>query len=841
MSGMACSIVLVALVTILAAPSGLTTAWDLVEGGPVTGPTGPGDDPPTRLLNANYVPAASAPTVDGVAAAGEWDAAEGTSALWSERPPAWEETGAHISGPGIQGDADASHLFWAMYDADWLYLLFNCTDDAIHVDSYPSAFWRDDSIEVCIDGAHDMDPNQRIDEGYEDGDTFNVPADGRDGLSYSYANANVHSREWGPMADWYSAVTNRTTYYVIEVAIRLASVASPRPGDTLGLNTGQNDDDDGGLTKEGVIRWTGVDGVPVWSNESVWGDLHLRTAVVADAGVDAEVDQGARDVLDGSGSWGNHPDFATTAVYNWTFQYDGREVSLAGAAPAFTFDVPGSYAVTLNVTDAAGVRDADTVAVVVRDMEAPVARAGDDATIDQGATHTFDGSLSTDNDPAHPAGFDLTWTLLDGAPVILHGQGPSHTFESPGAFLVELNVTDRAGNFGLDSVLITVRDTGPPVARAGPDLEVDEDQEVELNGTASSDNVGIATYAWGLEVDGVPVVIVGPVVVHTFTEPGIYEVTLTVTDGSGHSGTDALIVIVRDVTVPVADAGGGADVVEDVAVTLDGTASTDNVGIASYAWTVARDGTVVDSLEGADPSYVFHEPGVYTVTLLVLDGVGLSSTDTATYTVLDTTGPEADAGGDRTVDEDVSITLDGTSSTDNVGIASYNWTIVMGSDIITTLEGPSPAHTFAEPGVYTVTMVAKDAADNQGNATITVAVRDTTPPLPHGWATVKVKVGEVANFNGIASSDNVGIVLFVWTITSKGGFKRIEGANITHTFDAAGSYNVTLTVADAAGNNESTWWHVDVVRPKKDDGPGPVAWMAATALVAVAVTARRRR
>ncbi len=929
MAGRTCLAVVLALMIALAVPLGPGAFGGPLAGDPGVAPMDLGEDPP-RMLNATYVAEGWGPSIDGVASLGEWSVAEGTSALWSERPPAWEETGAHISGPGIQSDADASHVFWALYDDDWLYMLFNCTDDSIHVDSYPAAFWRDDSIEICIDGAHDMDLNQRTDDGWQDGDTFNVPADGRDGISYSYSNGNMYARDWGQDMDWYSAVTNHTTYYIVEVAIRLSTIASPRPGDTLGLNTGQNDDDDGSLTKEGVIRWTGVDGVQVWSNETVWGDLRLLTAVEADAGDDVQVDQGTQVVFDGSGSTGNHPDFATTAVYNWTFVYDGQEVSLPGVSPSFTYVIPGRYTVTLNVTDATGVWDEDTVVVTVRDTESPVARAGEDATIDQGATHTFDGSQSTDNDPAHPMGYNLTWTLLDGATVVLHGPAPSHTFATPGVFDVELNVTDLAGNSGLDTVTITVRDTESPVARAGPDLVVDEDVEVELNATSSTDNVGIVAYRWEFQVGDMPVTREGAHVVYNFTEPGVYVVTLTVTDAVGLNGTDAVNVTVRDVTPPVADAGGdravdedaevtldgsasldngaiatyhwtimrGAEVLdtldgetpsftfadpgvysvtllvtdgagltgmdtadytvadvtppsvdaggdrtvdEDQAVTLDGTGSSDNVGIVSFTWTISQAGTTLETLVGAEPSYTFAEPGVYDVTLRVTDGADMAAVDTVIYTVLDATRPVVDAGDDRTVDEDIAVSLDGSASTDNVGIESFNWTITRGGYVVTAMDGAMVTYTFKEPGVYTVTLLAIDAAGNQGSDTINVTVRDTTPPLPHGWASWKVKVGEVATFNGEPSSDNVGITSYVWTIVGKDLSERLEGANVTYTFKKAGTYNATLTITDAAGNNATGWWEVIVEKDKKDDGPGPVAWMATSALAAAALAVRRRR
>ena len=216
-----------------------------------------------------------------------------------------------------------------MYDEDYLYFAFNCSDDFIVVDSYPDTFWRDDGIEIAIDGAMDLDENQRTDEGYEDGDTFSIPADGSDGIAYSLSNGNQYARYWGPNRDWFSAVTSGSVgdqpYYVIEVAIRLNTISNPTPAGTIGLNTGQNDDDDGNTTKEGVIRWQGLDGYKVWENETLWGNLYFRTDVKAHAGYDVGINQTETVVFDGSRSWSNHPDFDLEGQYNWTFEYRGEE------------------------------------------------------------------------------------------------------------------------------------------------------------------------------------------------------------------------------------------------------------------------------------------------------------------------------------------------------------------------------------------------------------------------------------------------------------------------------------------------------------------------------------
>ena len=84
----------------------------------------------------------------------------------------------------------------------------------------------------------------------------------------------------------------------------------------------------------------------------------------------------------------------------------------------------------------------------------------------------------------------------------------------------------------------------------------------------------------------------------------------------------------------------------------------------------------------------------------------------------DTTAPTADAGADRTVEEDTVVSFDGSASSDDTGVESYAWDFGDG----TTATGVSSSHTFAEPGTYTVTLTVTDAAGNSDTDALTVTV-----------------------------------------------------------------------------------------------------------------------
>lgn len=231
--------------------------------------------------------------------------------------------------------------------------------------------------------------------------------------------------------------------------------------------------------------------------------------------------------------------------YTWTFHDGTANITLYGIAPAHVFMAAGLYHVILNVTDAAGLGDTDSMTIMV-DSTPPTANAGPGMIVEEGTVAHFDGSASSDN-----LGIVRhIWTFNDGTEdVTLQGVFPAHTFTSAGIYLVTLNVTDAAGLWDTDSMTVMV-DSTPPTARTGPDQTVDEGGTVVFNGSASTDNVRIVNHAWTFHDGTGEMTLQGVVAAHTFTRPGAFTVTLTVMDGVGQEHSDTMTITVRDITPP---------------------------------------------------------------------------------------------------------------------------------------------------------------------------------------------------------------------------------------------------------------------------------------------------
>jgi PKD repeat protein len=210
---------------------------------------------------------------------------------------------------------------------------------------------------------------------------------------------------------------------------------------------------------------------------------------------------------------------------------------------------------------------------------------------------------------------------------------------------------------------------------------------------------------------------------HVYTTPGVYPLTLTVTDRAGQTHTATTTVTVRTGTPPVPHITAPALVDEHSAVggqwvvTFDGSGSQDDYGIFSYAWDFGDGFTA----SGVNPTHMYTRPGVYTVQLTVTDYAGQRSTTTTTVTVTAGQPPVARAGGPYTVGEEAAergiwrVTLDGRGSQDDVGLYSYEWLLppLLDQNFAgTTLD---TTQWFVSPGVTQNEVLTVVGANQWGN------------------------------------------------------------------------------------------------------------------------------
>jgi len=210
-----------------------------------------------------------------------------------------------------------------------------------------------------------------------------------------------------------------------------------------------------------------------------------------------------------------------------------------------------------------------------------------------------------------------------------------------------LTVTDDNGLGSEDYCTVNVSWVNiPPTADAGPDVTVDEGEEVVLDGFGSSDpDDGIVAYLWE-QTGGPGVEILNPTDVQAsfiatdLTSRGVsLTFKLTVQDSGGLIAGDTCVVNVTWTNAPpTADAGQDQTVCEGDTVTLDGSSSWDpDDGIVSVRWT-QTEGSPVTLYDPTAVKTTFTAPkldaesGPMTFQLSVTDKGGLTSQDACTIT-----------------------------------------------------------------------------------------------------------------------------------------------------------------------------------------------------------------
>ncbi|ERS12823.1 hypothetical protein Q668_16945 [Alcanivorax sp. PN-3] len=474
---------------------------------------------------------------------------------------------------------------------------------------------------------------------------------------------------------------------------------------------------------------------------------------VADAGRDQNVIAGTTVSLDGSASSDADGDSLT---YQWTFvaKPDGSAAALSDATkvtPTFIADLAGTYVLELVVNDGETDSAGDRITITAeRENTLPVADAGPDQNVTEGATVTLNGSASSDAD-GDPLSYQ--WQFVsrpDGSTAALdqpNSAKPQFDADVEGQYVVRLVVTDEAGGVSdADTVMITVSKANSiPVADAGANQSVLVDDIVVLDGRNSRDaDDDPLSYQWGFvskPAGSTATLSDTQVVSPTFVADveGNYVLSLVVNDGEADSASDNVTITAERLnTAPVADAGPDQNVYTGTLVTLDGSGSHDADGDSlTYQWRLVSSpagsaAALVDATTSA-PSFTPDFDGTYVAELKVSDGEQESPASQVTITATTANSvPVANAGPDQSVYVGSTVTLDGSGSSDADGDPlNYTWTLQSGpagsSAELVDAGTVAPSFTPDVAGDYVVNLTVSDGESSSN--TDSVKIQAAAPKL----------------------------------------------------------------------------------------------------------------
>jgi PKD repeat protein len=268
-----------------------------------------------------------------------------------------------------------------------------------------------------------------------------------------------------------------------------------------------------------------------------------------------------------NGSASTDPD-GTIVSYGWDF---GNGTLATGATASGTYAAPGTYTVTLTVTDDDGGIGTTSRQVIVPDVPANQAPTASFTATTSPLAVAVNGSASTDAD-----GTIVThgWDFGDGGTAT--GATASHAYAAAGTYTVTLTVTDDDGGIGTTSQTVVVPDVPVNGAPTATFSATTSPLAVAVNASASTDDGTIVSYGWDF---GDATTGTGVSATHTYASAGTYTIVLTVTDDQGATGTSSQSVVVP--ALPVGPQPVATDAFERTVT--DGLGSADLGG----AWTLS--------------------------------------------------------------------------------------------------------------------------------------------------------------------------------------------------------------------------------------------------------------
>ncbi|MEI6748980.1 MAG: PKD domain-containing protein [Bacteroidota bacterium] len=444
--------------------------------------------------------------------------------------------------------------------------------------------------------------------------------------------------------------------------------------------------------------------------------------------------------------------------------------------PTHTYNLPGSYSVTLQVIDIHNCPQIIYKQVIVKPLPVP------SFTYTEGncdSIATFDASSTGGG-----AGISKwIWDYGDGNTVTVDAPGDPdlpHFYSIPGMYNVSLtviNLNNCSATFS-DSLLLK-----PCIEAIFEKIDTLGCQN-QLFTFADSSYCGLPISQWDWDFgDGITISYTSwqPNVTHVFGTSGIFSVKLRVsTLIASQIVSDSLTLLVNINPSPIAKYNA-ADVCYGLPAVFDNTSSANGTQISSYEWTFGVPGTTDDSSSVKNPSYTYTVAGSYDVDLIVNNTIGC--TDTVTHTIHVNPLPNA------FFDMSSSCSGSPTTFTDRsdsalAPLVGWRWMYADTSGTVGVDTARNAVFTFANAGDYIIRLIV---ADTNG-CLDTLNQPLTTNPIPTTAFTFKENYQNVQG-QLLMQDKSVDAIQYQWDF-GNGVLSGAENPIVTYTED--GDYVIEL-------------------------------------------------
>jgi PKD repeat protein len=456
-------------------------------------------------------------------------------------------------------------------------------------------------------------------------------------------------------------------------------------------------------------------------------------------------------------------------TYAWTINGENYSTPYVN----YTFTSPGTYSVSLQITDKNGNTASDQIEEVVNPDPTVVIDA-QYTRVDQGVNDTLYASISGGTSP-----FNYTWSI--GFHILNYSQEFHLNFTSLGTYTVNLTVVDSLGESTSSSITITVIER-PSAAIEGSN-ETDISTSTYWEGYGS---YGTAPYEYYWYINGVNTS-AGLYLHYSFPKAGTYNISLLIIDADGAKANTYLDVRVNQLpTISVSSSAGSTDIGKSI---IFNSSISGGSPFFNYTWRISSLGFV-----GYESSlvYDFTSPGTYNVTVTVADGAGNSASASITVTIHRLPVPLIKA---EYPNIDVNVT-DSFNSNVSGGTAPYTYTWSING--VYEGNGTSLSYAFSTSGIFTVELLISDSAGSTASYSEDISVQ--AYPVASIIASRSSIDANVTDTFRASGTGGVGPYTYEWII----GGHTFSNSTVSYSFGSSGNYTVQLVIVDSFGKDAST-------------------------------------
>ncbi len=506
-------------------------------------------------------------------------------------------------------------------------------------------------------------------------------------------------------------------------------------------------------------------------------------------------------------------------LYEWDFDGDGDYDWESTITPNMTYNysTTGIYQAELRINDINGNTKSSTVEIIVKNVPPRAKITVDLKLLKEDDDVVFNGDESWDT-PSDQQNLNYSWDFGDGnCSNWLESSSITHSYSNEGSYAVTLTVKDDDGRTDEDRIIIEILNVFP-IADAGYDKIVNEDELVVFNGNQSYDSTSdkaILKYTWNF---GDGVIRYGITPTHTYLSQGNYTVTLTVKDDNGKKDKSSINVQVINVRPSVVAIDGDKVAEEDEEIQFQGTGldTPSDLKKLEYRWDFG-DNITSKWLNTPNITHAYTNSGLYFPSLEVRDDDGEVNFSSIKVEILNVP-PTCIVKCDKTkVNEDESVKFacdDYWDTESDIDTLQYHWDF--GDDF--TAKGKFVDHSFAKDDTYNVKLTIIDDDDAQGTSTIIVFVTNVAPKAIATYYCTHdiIYWGDPISFNGSKTQDTISDLPFLEFQWDFGDGEYSHEQVTEHKYKKKGEYKVRLTVTDDNGAVSSTTLSVFVCENKKD-------------------------